>query len=111
MDLHALLATSPIRNIQNSAEKAAVLIDKYNRKSKIIRRVLHVSKDRLKRARKALKKGQMVGMPGRPRMLTKRSEESVVQTIRETRLHGDVVSLDGCLKLVSLNDVDHISQS
>ena len=95
--LSAFCARTEVRIITNTAEKAAVLIDKLKFESRLVREFLDVSKDRLCRARRAIRKRHKVGCSGKPRILSDKQEREVVKKIEEIRSAGDVMTLHGLL--------------
>ena len=99
-DLAAFLATEEIRTIVNVVEKAIVLIDKYHYVSGRVRSVLKVSKERLKRGRRAKRLGRPVGHVGRPRSLNDEEELELVRKIKAAMSCGNPITLGLVLEQV-----------
>lgn len=100
-DLGKLLASSDIREIFPLVERARILIDQHEQKTKNVLVALDVTPSQLKRARKSFRAGRVVGRVGRPRLLSDGQEAELVLKIKEAVDIAQPMTITQTLELVS----------
>lgn len=101
-ELARIMGSQELRTASSKAEKARILIDIHKFEPKIVLPFLQVSRDQLKRVRRAHRDGRTPGRVGNPRLLSDLEEDLLEKKILEASEIAQPMSIQSVLQVVSM---------